>query len=330
MAELVLISGYQASGKTTITQEYLDKGFKRVNRDELGGSVESTIPVARNHLSAGESVVADNTFLSIPDRTPWIEMAKEVGASIHCIHMDTAWEDCQMNACLRMIERRGKVLSPEEFKGESDPNLFPIAVLFMSKNKFENKKKKGVCPIPDFPGSQVPKKSHGFDSVELRKFKRVWGDEHTHSAFIFDADGLLRESTGEHPWPTNPDHVEVKDKELAVIKQMIADQKPDFLLGVSNQSTHEKKECLTPLADIDACFERTNELTGLDIEWTYCPHYRFPTACYCRKPQVGLAAELIVKHNLLPSKCTMFGDSTSDGTFAKRAGFNFVHVKELK
>lgn len=328
--ELVLVSGYQASGKTTITKEFTDAGYQRVNRDVLGGSVESTIPIARQYLASGVSVVADNTFLTIPDREPWIAMSRELGVGVRCVHMDTPWEECQMNACIRMIERLGRIPEPEEFKNIDDPNIFPIAVLFASKNKYENKKTKGVYVVPSHPGNQNPKKEHGFDSVEFRKFKRVWPDTHTKSAFIFDADGLLRESVGPHPWPTDPDHVVAKEAEVAAIKKLIEEYQPDEILGVSNQSTHEKKECLTPLDVIEACFDRTNEVTGLDIDWKYCPHYRFPTACYCRKPQVGMAAEWIMERQLDPSKCTYFGDQTSDKTFAKRAGFNFVHVDDLR
>ena len=329
MPQLRLITGYHASGKTTLAQQYVDQGFVRINRDTVGGKIQGLIPRIADELSSGNDVVADNTMLTIPDREPFIQLAKDHGAEVHCSHMDTSFEDCQLNACLRQLERRGKILMPEDFKKEKDPNLFPPAALFAAKNKFENKKTKGKCAVPDHPGKQTPKKSHGFNSVEIVPFVRVWPDEYCNSAFIFDADDTLRRSTGPENWPLEPSEVEVIQENVDAIKARIDKEKPKHLLGASNQSTHEKKEYQTPLDVIDACFEKTNEVTGLDVEWMYCPHYRFPVQCYCRKPHPGMGAHWIWKYKLLPSKVTMFGDSTSDGTFAKRCGFNFVHVKEL-
>ena len=82
--------------------------------------------------------------------------------------------------------------------------------------------------------------------------------------------------------------------------------------GISNQSGIAKGE-LT-VADAEACFQRTNELLGVEIEFLYCPHRVPPISCYCRKPQVGLAVQLIEKHKLDRSKTIFVGDMTTDKT----------------
>jgi histidinol phosphatase-like enzyme len=78
-----------------------------------------------------------------------------------------------------------------------------------------------------------------------------------------------------------------------------------------------------------ACFERTNELLGLKIDYHFCPHQSNPPVCYCRKPQSGNAVLLIEKYKLNPAECIFVGDQTSDKTFAARAGFKYFHVDQF-
>ncbi len=326
MPEIVLVTGINAAGKTTLVKEF--PNHVRLNRDELGGKIAGLLPRIKQEVAAGRSVICDNTLPTIPDRQPFIDLAKELSVPIRCVHLDTTFEDAQLNACLRQIERRGELLMPDDFKKEKDPNLFPPVALFAYKKKFENKTEKGVRPVPEFPTAQYPKTAHGFNAVEIRPFVRVWPADYVNGALILDADETIRRSTGPEPWPLEPSQVEILPGRKAKIEEYVA-KNNCLVLGVSNQSTHEKKEYKTPLSVIDACFSKTNELLGMDIEWFYCPHYRFPVACYCRKPHVGLAALVIKKYKLLPSKCLMVGDSTSDRTFASRAGFNFAHTDEF-
>jgi len=78
-----------------------------------------------------------------------------------------------------------------------------------------------------------------------------------------------------------------------------------------------------------ACFERTNKLLGVDIEYYYCPHRVPPITCYCRKPQSGLGVHLIETHKLNPAECIYVGDRGTDKTFAKRLGFNYVDANDF-
>ncbi len=54
--EIILIMGYPASGKTVLTKKYEERGYYRINRDELGGSLSDLVKrVERQHVENGES-----------------------------------------------------------------------------------------------------------------------------------------------------------------------------------------------------------------------------------------------------------------------------------
>jgi HAD superfamily hydrolase (TIGR01662 family) len=329
--EIVIIVGYNAAGKTTLVKEFTDAGYHRINRDELGGSLEDQVGHARRAFKSGKNVpglagkakyiVLDNTYPTIESRESIIALGRELGIPVRCVWLQTSFEDAQLNACLRMMQRKGRVLMPEEFKGQG-PNLFPPVALFAFKNKWENKKKK-----EKHPGKQDPKKEHGFSAVDKRKFVRTWPAEFKNKAVIFDYDDTLRRSTGPNPWPEDESHVEILPGRKQKLASLVADGW--LLLGVSNQSAVEKKDSSLTHDKAVELFRHTNRLLGRDIDVEFCPHHRFPVQCYCRKPHAGLGAHFIWKYELDPSQCIMVGDQTSDKTFARRCGFQFMDADEF-
>lgn len=325
MTEIVLITGYNAAGKTTITKEYTDRGFTNLNRDTAGGKVNDLLLPCEAEIKAGRSVVLDNTFPTIPSRQPFIDLAKKLGVKIHCVWMSTSFEDAQLNACLRMMKRVGKILGPED--KTDDPNLFPPVALFRYKKLFENKKEKGEYPVPDFPGKQEPKKAHGFNTVEKRPFVRYWEPEYKNKALIIDADDTIRTSTGDQNWPEKPEEVLIIPGTASKIRAWMLANRVELLLGVSNQSAVDKGRMTCK--EVDACFEETNRQLGLEVRWLYSPWLPPKHITYCRKPHCGLGAQLIYEHKLLPSECLYVGDATSDKTFAARCGFQYQHPKEF-
>lgn len=304
MKEVVLIVGYNAAGKTTLVKEFTDAGFNRLNRDEAGGKVDDLVKPARQILEAGGDtvgVVLDNTFPTVESRAPFIQLAKDVGAQARCVWLATSFEDAQLNACLRMIRRMGRLLDPSELKKSKDPNIFRPAAIFSYKKKFKK-----------------PTEAEGFVKVEKREFVRVWESKYKNKAIILDYDDTLRRSTGPKQWPEQPDHVEVLPNRAAVLKRY--QREGYLLLGASNQSAVAKGLSMEMAV---ACFDRTNELLGVDIDYLFCPHNVPPVECYCRKPHPGIGAHFIEKHKLNPALCIMVGDQTSDKTFAKRCGFQY-------
>lgn len=311
MAEVVLVGGMPAGGKTTVTKRFVEQGYTRLNRDTLGGKVNDLIAPMQAALRAGKNVVMDNLYATKASRAEVLKAAKDIGVEVHFVLMDTSLEDAQFNACCRMMERCGKILHPEEHKlapYKDDPNLFPVAVLYKYRKEFEK-----------------PSVAEGFTSVKTEKFVRVYPDDWVNEVVIFDFDGTLRNHVGDEKYPTSPGQVRAIKNRGVRLKRLQGIGM--LLLGASNQSGIAKGKLTA--ADAEACFLETTKQLGVEFkEILYCPHKVPPITCYCRKPGVGMAVALIWKYKLDPRKCTYVGDMTTDKTFAQRAGFKYMdHVE---
>ncbi len=306
--EIILALGFPASGKTTVAEEYVKRGYIRLNRDTLGGKVDDLAHRLETYIVGGQGrFILDNLYATRVSRKPFVDIAKKHGLPIRCLVMGTTIEDSQYNACLRMIQKKGKILSPEEIKAAKDPGLFPPAVLFAYRKDF-----------------QKPEMSEGFNAVETIPFVRR-PSGYKNKALFLDYDGCLRRSRSGNKFPCHPDDVEVLNGRAEVLKQFA---KTGYkLLGVSNQSGIAKGD-LT-VSDAEACFKRTNEMLGVDIEIGYCLHRVPPIVCYCRKPLPGLGVNWIEKYKLDQSKVLMVGDMTTDKTFSQRSGVKFCNSDEF-
>jgi len=310
MKEIVIVMGYNAAGKSTLVEEFVEQGYHRLNRDTMGGTLDGQAKVAALEINNGQDkIVLDNTYADAESRKSIVAVGQQLGVPVRCVWLATSFEDAQLNACLRMIEKTGKLLMPEDFSGEykGDPNLFPPVALFAYKKRF-----------------QKPTTAEGFSSIDKREFVRVWPKRFTRKALLLDYDDTLRRSTGAKQWPEDPSEVEILPGRKEVLTKFSDDEY--LLLGVSNQSAISKG---LPLDTAVACFERTNELLEHRIEYMFCPHSVPPVKCFCRKPHPGIGAWFIHKHWLNPAECIMVGDQTSDKTFAKRCGFQFTHADEF-
>ena len=64
-AEVVLVMGIPGAGKTRVAEEYVGRGYHRLNRDERGGTLRELAHALGDELSSGISrVVLDNTYLT--------------------------------------------------------------------------------------------------------------------------------------------------------------------------------------------------------------------------------------------------------------------------
>lgn len=306
---VVFISGPQASGKTSLVSKYTDMGFERLNRDTEGGKMQKLLPMLEKHLGNGKNVVLDNTFAAIDDRAPFIKIVKDHGAKIESVFMNTSKDDCLINACIRMVENHGKI--PENMKDhkKSSPDVFPPGVIF----KY-------------FKRLQKPSKEEGFDSLEVVKFKRTWPKYLKNKAVIFDYDGTLRFTQGGNgKYPTCSEEQGFFNNRSFVIEKYKKDGY--ILLGASNQSGIAKGHLTEERAR--ELFDATNKHLGFEIDYSFCPHSVPPVSCYCRKPGSAMGVEFIYKYKLDPAKTIMIGDMTSDKTFARRLGFQFIHADDF-
>lgn len=305
--EILMVMGYPASGKSSYVAEKLAQGYRRLNRDTLGGSLDQLAAKLDAEIEqGGERFVLDNTYPSVQSRKPILDIAKKHGMAVHCLLLSTSIEDAQVNAVSRMIRLRGKLLMPEEIKAAKDPNIFPPAVLFAYRNAFEK-------PTP----------AEGFASIQHVPFVRAVDEHYTGKALFLDYDGTLRKTKSGDKYPKSPDDIEVLPGRKEVLERY---QREGYkLLGISNQGDVARGKL--SMEDAKACFQRTNELLGLDIEVSFCPHNPAPIQCFCRKPMPGLGIAYIESYKLDRRKTLMVGDMTSDKTFAARVGIRYIDAE---
>lgn len=313
MKEIVVLLGYNAAGKSTIANDYVAKGYDRLNRDEMGGTLEGVAQELERRVKKGGSLfILDNTYANTQSRAAVIKIGQAAGIPVNCVWLDTSFEDAQLNACLRMVKKVGRLLTPDEMKKGKDPNLFPPVALFNYRKTFEK-----------------PTTAEGFSKVDKRPFVRVWGPEYKNSALILDYDGNLRDTPedSKYDYPTCEEEVVLLPGRKERILRYKKEVGYDHLLGWSNQSGIAKN--IVTEENVIKAFKKTNSLLGLDIPFFYCSHNIPPVNCYCRKPHPGIAALMIETYKLNPAKCLFVGDQTTDKTAADRAGFQYLHTEEF-
>ncbi len=309
--EIIIVMGYPASGKTVLAKKYETQGRYRVNRDELGGSLNDLVKhVEHQYINSKTSqFVMDNTYPTVESRQSIIKWAHDNDFEIHCKYINIDVGDTLYNASKRLIDTYGSLLNPEEIKNTKEVGVYPPVVIY--------KYRKTV---------QTPKKEEGFHNVKKIKFKRkIDKTVYKNKAIILDYDGTLRKTKSGERYPSTPEDIEILPNRAEVLKEY--PKKGYLLLGVSNQSFVAKGDFT--IKQLIKCFENTHALLGIDFERKFCPHPAFPQVCYCRKPMPGIGVEFIEKHKLDPSQCIMVGDMKVDNTFANRCGFQFVHADDF-
>ncbi len=309
MSKITMVVGCQGSGKSTITKDLIKNGAVSLNRDSEGGTIISLLPKLESLLKDNKDVVLDNTFPTIEVRKPFIDLAKKLNVDISCSLMTTSIEDAQFNVVQRAIGLLGKFPTPETIKTAKHTNIFPPLVLFKYKKEF-----------------QKPTVTEGFSSVKEIKFVRKDDPTFTNKALLLDYDGCLRQCVnGNGKYPVSKEQVKINPKCKDIL--LSYKNKGYKLLGVSNQSGVAKGELTYDIAK--EIFNHTNDQLGVDIDYSFCPHQSAPISCYCRKPMSGFGVEFIIKYKLNRSECIMVGDLTTDSTFAKRCGFQYVDQSDF-
>lgn len=323
--KVIMMVGFQASGKSTIARDMQTKFPKSrviLSRDAEGGAVNDLLPKMEALIKEKKTVILDNTNLTVEARKPFIELAKKLGVPILAIHVKSSIEDCQVRLLRRMYEKYGelfyvaKTFKPSKgHPAEKDPGVFPPSVLFTARKRFE-----------------APQVSEGFTSIkEVDAAPIRWdGRTYRNKAVFFDIDETLRK-TEDLPlkYPTSPSEVKLYTDKSVMLTKINEYRKLGYhVIGVSNQSGIARGKVKEE--NVLACFHKTRELldmTEQDMPISYCPHNPVPISCYCRKPQVGMPMEHILKKKLNPSKCLLVGDSKTDQTTAERLGMKYIHTE---
>jgi aryl-alcohol dehydrogenase-like predicted oxidoreductase len=116
--EVVLVMGIPGAGKSRAAAEYVARGYRRLNRDERGGSLRDLSRALDDELSSGvRRVVLDNTYLTRAARSYVIETASRHGLPTRCIWLEAPLAQAQVNLVERLLERFGTLPTPEEVRG---------------------------------------------------------------------------------------------------------------------------------------------------------------------------------------------------------------------
>jgi aryl-alcohol dehydrogenase-like predicted oxidoreductase/predicted kinase len=116
-AELVVVMGIPGAGKSRVAEDYVARGYVRLNRDERGGSLRELADALEQKLASGlQRVVLDNTYLTRAARSYAIDAANRHGLPARCIWLDTPLAQAQVNLVERLLERFGSLPSPDELR----------------------------------------------------------------------------------------------------------------------------------------------------------------------------------------------------------------------
>jgi aryl-alcohol dehydrogenase-like predicted oxidoreductase len=294
-AEVVMVMGLPAAGKTTFTQTLVAQGYRRLNRDEAGGSLGSLIPELQRALASGaRRVVLDNTYITRKSRAEVIGAAAGLDIAVRCKWLNTSLDDAQVNAATRLVTKYGTLPDEGELAAlrKRDVNVFPPTVLFRYQRELE-----------------PPDVSEGFAAIEQVPFERQTSPGHVNSAAIV--------------WCDDPE----KLVSLAPLLRTYLDGSRQ-LFGLSWQPAIA--EGTRSRADVEATFGAAAARMGLPIQFAFCPHGGGPPRCWCRKPLPGLGVLLIHRHQLDAAQCIYIGGGGQDPGFARKLGFAFRAAGALR
>ena len=117
-ADVVVVMGVPAAGKTQVAEDYVARGYVRLNRDERGGSLRELAGALDEALASGaRRVVLDNTYLTRASRSFVVEVAGAHGIQPRCVWLDTPLAQAQVNLVERLLDRFGYLPAIEELGG---------------------------------------------------------------------------------------------------------------------------------------------------------------------------------------------------------------------
>jgi aryl-alcohol dehydrogenase-like predicted oxidoreductase/predicted kinase len=310
-AEIMLVMGLPAAGKSTVAKALAEQSYHRLNRDEAGGTLRDLVQEMDRAIASGVSrILLDNTYISRKSRAEVLRAAAARALPVRCLWLTTDLETAQVNAATRIVSRYGRLPDEAELKtlAKRDPAAFPPGVLFRYQRELE-----------------PPDLSEGFSRIDTLAFQRRSDPSYINRAVIVWCDNVLLRSAAGRCMPLTPDDVEVASDRGAVLRRYRDDGWR--ILGLS--WLPEIAEAVQSPAGAKAVFDRMRERLQVEIEVEWCPHAAGPPRCWCRKPLPGLGVLLVHRHKLDPARCVYVGSGPQDPGFARKLGFAYAPADEF-
>jgi diketogulonate reductase-like aldo/keto reductase len=288
-ADVVLVMGIPGAGKSRVAEEYVSRGYVRLNRDERGGTLREIADALGEELSSGvRRVVLDNTYLTRAARSYPIETANRYRVPTRCIWLDTPLAQAQVNLVERLLERFGSLPTTEELRGlaRREPGVHAPTSQMRALRELE-----------------PPSTDEGLDEIEQVPFERmprVTKARSVERSGVFVAAAALSQPGWEH---------RLEQGDLGA-PHLVFDWSPDG----------------SPDALADVAARLSAEVSG-PVESALCPHAAGPPSCWCRPPLPGLPLAFAREHGIDPARSLLVGTGPAHRTLATTLGARYVHAR---
>lgn len=158
--EVVVVMGIPGAGKSSVAEDYVARGYIRLNRDERGGSLRELADALDEELASGvRRVVLDNTYLTRAARSYAIDTASRHGLPARCIWLDTPLAQAQVNLVERLLDRLGSLPTPEELPAlarRGDGVLAPTSQMRALRELEAPSSDEGWADVEQVPFARTP------------------------------------------------------------------------------------------------------------------------------------------------------------------------------
>jgi aryl-alcohol dehydrogenase-like predicted oxidoreductase len=288
-AEVVLVMGIPGAGKSRHAEDYVARGYVRINRDDRGGSLRELNDALGEALSSGvRRIVLDNTYLTRVTRSHVIETATRHGASVQCTWIDIPLAQAQVNLVERLLGRFGRLPEPEEVRrvGRREPGIMLPASQMRTLRELE-----------------PPTIDEGFVAVQRIQFQRTPAASLSIATeppeAVFVAAAVLN----------------VQGWERTVT--LAAPEAPHLLFAWRPGEA---------AAFLDADADRLSADVRGSVAAALCPHPGGPPVCWCRPPLPGLILAFARTRGIDPSRSTLVGASPAHRALATTLGARYLQV----
>jgi aryl-alcohol dehydrogenase-like predicted oxidoreductase len=285
-ADVLLVMGVPGAGKSRHAEEFVARGYARLNRDERGGSLRHLGDALGEALASGERrIVLDNTYLTRAARSHLIEQAARHGVAVRCVWIDTPLAQAQVNLVQRLLDRFGALPGPEQMQAlaRTEPGLLTPTRHMRAFRELE-----------------PPSTAEGFASVERIPFERMPHTTHAQAtaapAAVFVAAAALTHAGWEDAIASGaPD-----------APHLLFDWRP----GAAADA-------------LDAEVSGLGAATSGPVTGALCAHQGGAPVCWCRPPLPGLLLAFARQYDVDVARTILIGTSAAHRTLATTLGAQY-------